>query len=142
MRITSDCPLIDPVLAGGVLLNVVNGEADYSCNNLPRTWPHGLDCEAFTFDCLLQAAEEAKLPEEREHVTPYLRSHPKIRKTNIAGPGGEIARYRWTLDTAADLEFLKVVFEKLPEGPKGFNYPAVLDIVESDPRLRAHTNPQ
>jgi spore coat polysaccharide biosynthesis protein SpsF (cytidylyltransferase family) len=142
MRVTSDCPLLDPVIADRVLTCVVKQEADYGCNNLPRSWPHGLDCEAFTFDWLERAAREAKFPEQREHVTPFLRTHPDVRKVNVFGPGGYIARYRWTLDTAADLEFLRVVFPQLPEGSDGFDYRTVLNVVESEPRLRLHTNPE
>ena len=142
VRITSDCPLIDPLLAGRVLSHVLNQEADYACNNLPRSWPLGLDCEAFTFNLLKRAADEAWLPQEREHVTPFLRSHPDVRKVCVSGPGGHIAKYRWTLDTAADLQFLQAVFRRLPEGPDNFDYQIPLNIVESDSRLRVHTSPE
>jgi len=142
MRVTSDCPLLDPVVANRVLECVVTQEADYACNNLPRSWPHGLDCEAFTFDWLQRAAREAKSPEQREHVTPFLRTHPDVRKVGVFGPGGDMARYRWTLDTPADLEFLRTVFQQLPDGPSAFDYRTTLKIVESDPRLRAHTSPE
>lgn len=142
MRVTSDCPLLDPLVADRVLSHVLKQEADYACNNLPRSWPHGLDCEAFTFDWLERAAREARLPEQREHVTPFLRSHPDIRRISVSGPGGNIARYRWTLDTAADLQFLRAVFSRLPEGSHTFDYRTVLNIVESEPRLQAHTSPE
>jgi spore coat polysaccharide biosynthesis protein SpsF (cytidylyltransferase family) len=142
VRITSDCPLVDPLVAERVLSHVLKNEADYACNNLPRSWPHGLDCEAFTFEWLKRAAQEANLSEQREHVTPFLRSHPDVRKINVSGPGGNIAQYRWTLDTAADLQFLQEVFLRLPESSHNFDYRTVLNIVESDPRLRAHTNPE
>jgi spore coat polysaccharide biosynthesis protein SpsF (cytidylyltransferase family) len=137
MRVTSDCPLIDPDVAGEVLSVVVNGRADYACNNQPRSWPHGLDCEAFSFHWLARAAHEAKLPEEREHVTPFLRAHPDVRRINLKGPDGDIARYRWTLDTAQDLRFLQALYERLPPGPIGFNFRVPLAIVENDPKLKA-----
>jgi spore coat polysaccharide biosynthesis protein SpsF (cytidylyltransferase family) len=135
MRVTSDCPLIDPNVAGEVLRLAASGAADYACNNMPRSWPHGLDCEAFSFEWLERAAREALLPEEREHVTPYLRSHPLVRKLNVPGPGGEVAKNRWTLDTPEDLEFLRELFKRLPEGPAGFDYRMPLAIVAREPDL-------
>lgn len=137
VRITSDCPLIDPDVVGKVLAFVANSGADYACNNQPRSWPHGLDCEAFSSGWLARAVREAKLPEEREHVTPFLRSHPDVRRMNLEGPGGDIAGHRWTLDTPQDLRFLQALYERLPPGPAAFNYRVPLTIVERDPNLKA-----
>lgn len=130
VRVTSDCPLIDPALVGKVLALVTSGGAGYSCNNMPPLWPHGLDCEAFTRDWLEIAAREAGSPREREHVTPFLREHPQVKRMNLAGPGGSIARQRWTLDTPADFEFLRAVFAELPQGVGSFDYRVPLAIVE------------
>ena len=117
MRVTSDCPLIDPVQCGRVLRLVTEDVADYACNNMPRSWPHGLDCEAFTFAALELAAKSADQPDEREHVTPWLRNHPKLRKANVAGPGGTAAGQRWTLDFREDYEFFARLFRELPRWP-------------------------
>ena len=70
MRITADCPLLDPHLAGQVLYFIVSDNADYACNVLPPTWPDGLDCEAFTFRSLEVAYKKAIRKSDREHVTP------------------------------------------------------------------------
>ncbi len=114
MRVTSDCPLIDPAVCGEVLALLAREGADYACNNSPPSWPHGLDCEVFTFAWLERAAREAERPSEREHVSPFIRNHPEARKANLAGPGEHTAGHRWTLDTGADLRFLRALFARLP----------------------------
>jgi spore coat polysaccharide biosynthesis protein SpsF len=135
MRVTSDCPLLDPDIAAEVLRLVTREGADYGCNNMPPSWPHGLDCEAFRYEWLERAAREALLPSEREHVTPFIRNHMAVRKLVLNGPGGDIARQRWTLDTERDLVFLKALFEKMPEGRPSYTYRCPLAIVENDPTL-------
>jgi spore coat polysaccharide biosynthesis protein SpsF len=137
MRVTSDCPLIDPVLCGEVLAFVTRDGADYACNNLRPSWPHGLDCEAMKASWLARAAAEAKRPSEREHVTPFIRNHKECEISNLAGPGGEATEHRWTLDTPADLEFLTEMFRRLPEGPKGWSWRAAMAVVEADPGMLA-----
>ncbi len=135
VRVTSDCPLIDPAIASQVLRLVTEGGADYACNNVPPSWPHGLDCEAFRFDWLERAHAEAELPSEREHVTPFLRNHAETKKLVLPGPGGKLTEHRWTLDTASDLQFLKALFERMPEGRESYAYSCPLSIVEKDPQL-------
>ena len=135
MRVTSDCPLLDPAVASEVLRLVTTRGADYACNNLPRSWPHGLDCEALRFEWLERAAREAILPSEREHVTPYIRNHPRVHRMVLAGPGGDVAEHRWTLDTAEDLLLLRALFERMPEDPRSYDYRYPLAIVESIPGL-------
>lgn len=137
MRVTSDCPVIDPGIAAEVLRLVTEGGADYACNNLPPSWPHGLDCEAFRFSWLERAAHEARLPSEREHVTPYLRNHPGVKRAVFAGPGGPPVLHRWTLDTPDDLDFLRALFARLPAGEAAYDYRVPLAIVEADPALAA-----
>jgi len=137
MRVTSDCPVLDPEVAGSVLRLITDGGADYACNNMPPSYPHGLDCEAFRNEWLQTAAAEARLPSEREHVTPYLRKHPSLLRMNLAGPGGNIIRHRWTLDTSDDLDFLRALFSRLPRGIAAWNFRVPLAIVEADPGLAA-----
>jgi spore coat polysaccharide biosynthesis protein SpsF len=105
LRVTSDCPLIDPLLCGAVLAALGDAGVDYACNNMPPLWPHGLDCEAFWAEHLARAALEAVDPYEREHVTPWLRRNSALRRVNVDGPGGGLERLRWTLDYAEDYAF-------------------------------------
>lgn len=135
MRVTSDCPLLDPAVAAEVLALCAREGADYACNNMPPTWPHGLDCEALTFAWLERAARAATAPYDREHVTPYVRNHPEALKANLPCPAGGVAKHRWTLDTPADLEFMQELFPCLPAGPAGWDWRVPLAVVEADPAL-------
>lgn len=117
LRVTSDCPLIDPEICAAVLALRREAAADFACNNMPRTWPHGLDCEAFTMAVLERAAREATSPYEREHVGPWMATHPAVKRVNFAGPGGDFADERWTLDYPEDLAFFRALAEKLPPPP-------------------------
>ncbi len=115
MRVTSDCPLVDPLLCGAVLAALGDVGVDYVCNNMPPLWPHGLDCEVFWAEHLARAALEAVDPYEREHVTPWLRRNAALRRVNIDGPGAGLERLRWTLDYPEDYAFfcaLAAVLEK------------------------------
>jgi spore coat polysaccharide biosynthesis protein SpsF len=114
MRVTSDCPLIDPALCGEVLAALETTGADYVCNNMPPLWPHGLDCDAFPAEHLARAARVAVSPYDREHVTPWLRRN--LRTANIDGPGGGLERHRWTLDYAEDYEFFRALWDVLGDG--------------------------
>ncbi|HET7677409.1 MAG TPA: glycosyltransferase family protein, partial [Candidatus Limnocylindrales bacterium] len=78
VRVTGDCPLLDPALVGEVIALLGRGGYDYASNTLePRTWPHGLDAEAFTRAALATAWAEDTDPAWREHVTPFLYRHPE-----------------------------------------------------------------
>lgn len=134
MRVTSDCPMIDPQLCGAVLELVTRDGADYACNNQPPSWPHGLDCEAMTAAWLHRAAREAARPSEREHVTPFIRNHPDCRRLNLAAPC-DMSAHRWTLDTPDDLAFMRAVFPRLPAGPSGWKWREALAVVNRDPSL-------
>jgi glutamate-1-semialdehyde 2,1-aminomutase/spore coat polysaccharide biosynthesis protein SpsF len=107
LRVTSDCPLIDPALCAAVLAVRESAGVDYCANNMPPSFPHGLDCEVFTTEALRRAARSNGPDGDREHVTPWLRRAPEISRAAIVGPGGDAAHARWTLDWPEDLEFLR-----------------------------------
>lgn len=126
LRVTSDCPLIDPQICADVIALLHADSADYASNNMPPSWPHGLDCEAFTRSALEAAAETATEPHEREHVTPWIRNAPYLRKSNLAGPGGDVVEQRWTLDYPEDYAFLTALWQHMP--PSGA-IPSTADIL-------------
>lgn len=119
MRVTSDCPLIDPQVCADVLALRQHEGADYAANNMPRSFPHGLDCEAFTTAALAEADAVSRDPHDHEHVTPWLRRAPHLKRANLACSEPPIAHQRWTLDYPEDLAFFRAVFAALPKGCRG-----------------------
>jgi spore coat polysaccharide biosynthesis protein SpsF (cytidylyltransferase family) len=119
LRVTSDCPFIDPKLCGRVRdLYLATYEAhgvDYACNTMPAQFPRGLECEVFSAERLFDAAWLARSRHEREHVTPWLRARPDLVKACLAGPGAGLEEMRWTLRDAADLAFARAVYDELGE---------------------------
>ena len=110
VRVTSDCPMIDPEIVAQVIDLLIEENGDFATNNLPPSWPHGLDCEAFKFNWLKRAWKESKEPDDREHVSPYIRRHPEAKILNLEGPGGPLIDHRWTLDYPEDLDFARALF--------------------------------
>jgi len=113
MRVTSDCPMIDPEICGETIRFWQQSGADYGCNNMPPGFPHGLDCEVFDADALFAAEELAVLPYEREHVTPWIRTNAKMKRSSIQGPGGGMEKLRWTLDYPEDVEMFRAIYEEM-----------------------------
>lgn len=135
LRVTSDCPLIDPAVCDQVIGLLDDPDVAYACNNMPRSFPHGLDCEAFTMPVLSRAAATATAADEREHVTPWMRRHPDVVRANQTCPVEGQSRRRWTLDRPADYRFLAAVFEALPAGRTDWR--AVIDVISANPDLQS-----
>jgi spore coat polysaccharide biosynthesis protein SpsF len=156
IRITADCPVIDPELIDKVvntLLETGDSRFDFVCNRLPppyhRTYPIGLDVEACTFKVLAKAWTEAQEPQHREHAMPYfyegveLSAVSRQRSEGISPRGFRIALlnhttdfgdYRWTVDTPKDLEFMRQVYSHF-NGRDDFSWKEVLDLVHDKPDL-------
>lgn len=135
VRLTADCPLADPELIDRVVDAHLEGDFDYTSNALMRTYPDGLDVEVVRVDALVAAARDARLPSEREHVTPFLYAHPeRFRLGNVAGPS-DLSALRWTVDEPEDLEFVRAVYAALlPERP-AFTSADVLALLAARPEL-------
>jgi len=134
VRVTSDCPLIDPELVDETVEVFRDEHADYASNVFPRTYPRGLDTEVFSFDALDRAWREAREAHQREHVTPYLYEHPQIFKLASLSGAADYSRYRWTLDTREDLELLRAIYSRF-DGRDDFSWKEVLRLMESEPEL-------
>jgi glutamate-1-semialdehyde 2,1-aminomutase/spore coat polysaccharide biosynthesis protein SpsF len=137
MRVTSDCPLIDPAVCDDVLALRARHRADYACNNMPRSFPHGLDCEAFTAAALAACAATATEREQREHVTPWLRTHPAMKRVSLPGPGKLAADLRWTLDYPEDYAFFTRLFSLLPGPPAIPSWREVYELLTANPTIAA-----
>jgi spore coat polysaccharide biosynthesis protein SpsF (cytidylyltransferase family) len=131
LRVTSDCPLIDPALCGQVLALLDRPGIRYGCNNMPPSFPHGLDCEAVRVDALEQAWREATAPDDREHVTPFIRRGPADGIATVDGPGGAVVPHRWTLDHPEDYVFIRRVFQRFPGGQAVDDWRAVLEVASA-----------
>jgi glutamate-1-semialdehyde 2,1-aminomutase len=110
VRITGDCPLIDPVVVDEIIFKFHNDGVDYASNTLPPTYPDGLDTEVFTFRALEMAWSQARASGEREHVTPFIRDSGKFSCVNVAYEI-DFSEERWTVDEPEDFEVVRKVFE-------------------------------
>ena len=134
VRVTSDCPLLDPALVDDTIVLFRNQNVDYASNVFPRTYPRGLDVEVFTVAALDRAWGEAREPHQREHVTPYFYENPhKFRQASMTG-NADYSRYRWTLDTREDLELLRAVYSRF-DGRDDFSWQEVIHLMEREPEL-------
>jgi spore coat polysaccharide biosynthesis protein SpsF (cytidylyltransferase family) len=111
VRLTGDCPLMEPDLIDRVVAHLHDSGADYVSNIAPPTYPDGLDVETFTMAALLRAAAEAVLPSDREHVTPYVRrTENGFRLDNLRGLA-DLSHLRWTVDYPDDLRFVAALLD-------------------------------
>lgn len=136
VRVTADCPLLDPVVAGLVIADYRAGGADYVSNFAPRRYPDGLDTEVFSFAALERAWREARLPSEREHVTPYIWKHPERFRLRGVAAAEDHSELRWTVDEPRDLEFARVVYARLQDAAPHFGMAEVLALLAREPALR------
>lgn len=136
VRITADCPLIDPELMDATIRTSLDQKADYASNSLARTYPRGLNVEVFTADALSRAWSAAKEEYQRTHDPPYLYENPELFK--VISIAGEVDRskYRWTLDTAEDWELLRAVYKHFGNRDS-IRWIEVLGFIEAQPELAA-----
>ena len=136
VRVTPDCPMLDPTVMDSVISKFRENDFDYVSNTLPPTFPDGLDTEVFSFAALEQAWKEATLLSELEHVTPYIVNHPKLfRLHNVARDGEDLSWMRWTVDTPKDLEFVSNIFNKLYSANKIFYMKDIIELLTGSPEL-------
>jgi spore coat polysaccharide biosynthesis protein SpsF len=117
VRITADCPLIDPNIVNSAIQIFNSDKYDYIHNQDPRTFPDGLDIEVFTFNVLEKAWKNAVLPSEKEHVTPYFRNHKEDFKIKSMINEKNLSFHRWTLDYKEDLELIRKIIQKINHRP-------------------------
>jgi spore coat polysaccharide biosynthesis protein SpsF (cytidylyltransferase family) len=136
VRVTADCPLLDPRVSGLVLGEYLRraGDVDYVSNVHPPTYPDGLDTEVLSREALERVWRDADRPSEREHVTSYIwRNAAAFRVANVATEPSR-AHLRWTVDELADLEFVRAVYARLYRGSI-FGMEAVLELLAVEPDL-------
>jgi|TARA_B100001971_G_C18054802_1_gene464700 spore coat polysaccharide biosynthesis protein SpsF len=133
VRITSDEPFIDPMIVDQIIINFQKISCDYASNNLTSTFPAGFDAEVFSRQALERAWTEAKLPSEREHVTPFMKKNKNIfTQFNLKNPQS-ITISRLTLDRKEDLNILRTITSKILERPILFRH--IFELFEHEPDL-------
>jgi len=138
VRLTADCPLVDPQLVDETIKTLVTHDLDFCANRLPppykRTYPIGLDVETARMSALSKAWMNARNKYEREHVMPYLYDPGNLFKTKILNCDPDYGNYRWTVDTSQDLLFIRSVLSRL-DCQVNFNWRDVLKVIEENPEL-------
>ncbi len=133
VRITSDCPVIDPEIIDNVIKLHLSNNADYTTNTIGENFPDGQDVEIFTFAALKKAWEKARLLSEREHVTPYIKNHPGIFKIAGLEYQKDLSKKRWTLDEQDDYKFIKLIYKNLYKKNKFFGMEDILNFLKQYP---------
>ncbi|NMB80490.1 MAG: acylneuraminate cytidylyltransferase [Ignavibacteria bacterium] len=137
IRITSDCPLIDPVILDKMIEQFLSftEPIDYFSNVIQRTFPRGLDIEIFSFEALEKAFTEAKTDFDREHVTPYFYNNPGIFKIKNYQNDIDYSFHRWTVDTEEDFRLIEEIYRSLYQPDKLFLFEETLNLFETNPDL-------
>ncbi len=136
VRLTGDCPLIDPSIIDQVISFYMKNNYDYAGKAIEQTFPDGLDVEVLRFSCLKQAWEEAVMPSEREHVTPYIHKNPELFSIGHYKNSIDLSNLRWTVDEPLDFELITKIYESIyPDNPK-FSTQDILCFLEKRPEFK------
>lgn len=135
VRITADCPLIDPKIIDSAVNSYFKSTADYCSNVLDVSFPDGQDVEVFSFKALEDSWQNAKMLSEREHVVPYIKKHPQRFKLVNFNNEVDLSAKRWTLDERKDFEFIKTILEALYPVKPEFKMEDVLEFLKNNPRV-------
>ncbi len=142
IRVSADCPVIDPDITDRVARSVIDsdGEFEYAANMLPpRTFPRGVDVEAFTMDALRRTWQDARDESSREHVTPWIYRNPdQFRICRVTNETDE-SDHRWTVDTPEDLQMARLIYSHF--GSQDFRWQDVARVCRQHPEwaeLNAH----
>lgn len=135
IRITADCPLMDPEMIDMVIEQHIKVGADYTSNCIVESYPDGLDVEVFRFSSLEKAWNEARLKSEREHVTPFIRNHSDIFKISSLVNTTDLSSKRWTLDNQEDFDFISEVYKGIFSRNNNFGMNDVLEFLKENPNI-------
>jgi len=143
IRITSDCPVIDPDVVSYLIDFYMRNlkKYDYVTNTLKRTYPRGMDAEIVSFKALKEAHFNAYDPLDREHVTPFIRNRPTQYRLHNIKYSSDLSRYRLTVDTSEDMELIRRIFESLYVENPEFKMKDILTVLEVNsewPSVNSH----
>lgn len=138
VRLTGDCPLIDPDIVDKVIsLHLADGN-DYTSNTLKPSFPDGLDVEVVRYSALVGAGAQAKMPSEREHVTPYIYKNPQMFRLGEFCGAEDLSMLRWTVDELADFELVSAIYQALYPVKADFSTSDILDWLNLHPDWKHH----
>ena len=133
VRITGDCPLVDPQLVDSLIRSFAKQKVDYLSNTNPPSYPDGLDIEVFTIEALEKAADRASLGPQREHVTPYIYQSGHFKTANFANQD-DFSTERWTVDESDDLKVVDDIFQHF--SPRiDFSWNEVMALRKKTPKI-------
>ena len=135
VRLTGDCPLSDPELIDAAITCHLNNNFDYTSNTLQPTFPDGLDVEVMTWQALSDAYHEARLPSEKEHVTPFIHQKPLRYQLGYFQNATDVSQLRWTVDEEKDFELVKNIYEALYTKNPAFRWQDALTFIQNNPEL-------
>ena len=139
VRVTSDCPLIDPEVSEKIIQYYLDNKDkyDYVSNTIERTYPRGLDTEVFRLKALEKAFNESKIQRDREHVTPYIWDNSDIFKLYYYKNDVDYSELRWTLDTEEDFQLINRIYGLLyPYMNSEFKFNDILNLYNDYPELK------
>lgn len=144
IRLTSDCPLIDPLIIEEALELFQGQDLDYLCNTLPPTFPDGQDVEVFSFSALERAHKEAEKKYQREHVTPYIWENSNLKESSLFKASAlsnaqDKSDLRMTVDTPEDFEVISKLLDI--RGPYA-TWRDYAEVLETNPEIRALNDSQ
>ena len=137
VRLTGDCPLIDPLVIDRVIAFHLGGSFDYTSNTVEPTFPDGLDVELMTYACLTAAWREAALPSQREHVTSFIYQHPERFRIGSYRQPQDHSAQRWTVDEPEDFELVSRIYAALYPVNPSFTTADILELLEHDRILQS-----
>ena len=137
LRITSDCPLIDPHICDNIIRYYCDSKYDIVTNASQdlkqRTYPRGLDCECFSFGALEEAFLKADKNYQKEHVTPYIYENSK--SIFYYKNSKDFSIYRWTLDTIEDYQMITAIYKEFYKGKHDFYFEDIIKFLEKHPEV-------
>lgn len=135
MRMTSDCPLIDPEVSSAVLAAFLHSDVAYARTAFASGYPHGFDTEVFSQAALATAHKEARAPDEREHVTPFIWRRPERFPALELDYRPDRRHWRLTVDTQEDYDLAREIYDRLHTGNPAFGLDALERLFAAEPAL-------
>jgi spore coat polysaccharide biosynthesis protein SpsF len=128
IRLTGDCPLIDPEIIDKLIGSFNENDCQYCSNTLTPTYPDGMDVEVFCYESLKKAYECARYPSDREHVTLYMKNNSSFKKFNVIARDDD-SRFRLTVDESKDFLLVKKILEEFYPKNSTFTYKEVVSFL-------------